>query len=253
MAPRDLKALRKRSKINSRNYYLRKKAKLTERNKEADDDTMETSEHPEPIPPSAGSKQASGISSPQPSLSRRLRSSVGTNRAQVLRTSSPAERSPNLSPLSTPCLSSIHSGLSTPVPNSPSSDMSISSSVLRTDFNNKLRRYQKNKTKQILSLRTKIIQLKREQKTFKKRLLRLSMNLKCSKEKKQKTKQQTPKRILNISETRLRNTVMQFYEDDENSRQCPGKKDCITRNRKDICVILSKTCTKNTYNRDILQ
>lgn len=147
-------------------------------------------------------------------------------------TSSPLQ-TPASSGQDTPSLSSIDSAESTICPNSPSSDTSIASSK---DYNKKLKRYQRKKSKEILSLRKKIIQLQKEKDMYRKKADRLikivnGPNLQTINKEVIKKYSKPVAKTCSFVSSRVRNTVQRYYENDENSRLCPGKKDCITKNK----------------------
>jgi hypothetical protein len=138
------------------------------------------------------------------------------------------------SPNSCPSVSSINSlprSTSTLEPGSPRSDVSTNSTLLRREFNSKLRRYQRKKSREIMMLRKTVLKLQKEKDVFRKRLERLQLTIRSN-----------PKRIIQSDinviirkkspkDKRIRNLVKNFLEDDENSRLCPGKNDCITKNK----------------------
>lgn len=130
-------------------------------------------------------------------------------------------------PTTTPNISSIHSPISSIAPNSPKSDVSYSSKVLRKELNSKLRRYQRKKSTEINILKRALLKIQKQNQMYKKRLQRLQKVIKTSLTIIKKTKNL---KIVSPKEKRVRTLVNIFYEDDHNSRLCPGKRDCITRN-----------------------
>ncbi|KAF9408110.1 hypothetical protein HW555_012084, partial [Spodoptera exigua] len=138
---------------------------------------------------------------------------------------------PPCSPPIAPNVSSIHLPVSTFALNSPKSDVSTNSFVLRRELNYKLRQYQRRKSAEIMKLRETIIKIKREKEMYRKRLNRLQQITKISPKHKNKLTPGFIKKKISPEKRKIHNLVKSFYEDDENSKQCPGKQDYITRHK----------------------
>lgn len=209
MTPRKRRYRRKQNRINFKRFYDRKKARLA---RKAREDYLNVT------PRSSNLKDVENAETEQQHINAS---------ARVLRpraTSSPS-RDPS-SIVSSPCVSSIPSPSSL-CPCSPRSDISAQSHVsLRIKF----KKYQQQKAKEILSLRKKIIQLQNDRERYRKQLQRSIDNPKETVLVASKIKKSPKIPVSKAIDKRLRNLVKRFYEDDDNSRQCPDKKDFITKN-----------------------
>lgn len=151
--------------------------------------------------------------------------------SNFLATSSPQQTPPG-SPQLAPNISSIDSASR---PGSPASNSSTATLKFQYDLQQKLRRYQKSKHSQLIALQKKLAQVTRERNLYKKRCERFIQKGKDRVTNQRKEKQSAidlndKSHTSNAKQTRIRQIVLKFYEDDENSSMCPGKNDTITRN-----------------------
>ena len=120
----------------------------------------------------------------------------------------------------------------------------------------KFRRYQKFKHSQLIALKKKIAQVTRERNLYKKRFERLIQKGKNRITKQRKEKQSAidlndKNDTSKAKQTRIRQIVLKFYEDDENSNMCPGKKDTITKNGTKKQKRLMTDTIKNLHRKYI--
>lgn len=172
--------------------------------------------------------------------------------SNFLATSSPQQTPPG-SPQLTPNISSINSTLR---PDSPASDCSVETLKFQRDLQQKFRRYQKSKHSQLIRLQKKLDQVTREKNLYKKRFERLIKKRKDRINKQRKEKQPAidlndKSHTNNPKQTRIRQIVLKFYEDDENSSMCPGKNDTITRNGTKKQKRLMSDTIKNLHRKYI--
>ncbi|CAB3234211.1 unnamed protein product [Arctia plantaginis] len=206
MTPRRQRTQRKRNRDNFKAYYSRQKNKKRLDTLLSENSPPESGDELPPQPIVENSTVATNSCPPSPlSLSRCSRSQTRSNRVQ----------------------NTYHDQLiiSSPCP-SDSCNVSV---VSKSTF----RRYQYKKTKIIQSLQKKIVELQRQQKSFRKQVQRLQVkkivtNYKETEGSKNRTKELKSKHASKIHTLKL--SVQRFLSDDENSRLCPGKKDYISKN-----------------------
>ncbi|KAH9639013.1 hypothetical protein HF086_012576 [Spodoptera exigua] len=221
MPPREQRLQRKRWRTNFKTYYLKKKqekrtAALLEQNT------------PPQSPNILSDAELVGIQNPiqesplhDQSINRELESPVpGPSRI----TRSNSEQSCRL------------------FPNLEANSFCRKSSVCSSPVSSAVRRIRYNKDKEINHLKQIILKMKRQNERYKKQIQRImpakikeispvltDRNTRNSRMK-QKVKQTQIHSLKTIPEV-LRKEIEVFFEDDENSRLCSGKKECITRNK----------------------
>ncbi|KAH9643208.1 hypothetical protein HF086_012870 [Spodoptera exigua] len=221
MPPREQRLQRKRWRTNFKTYYLKKKQEkrtvaLLEQNT------------PPQSPNNLSDAELVGIQNPiqesplhDQSINRELESPVpGPSRVTRSNSEQSCRLFPNLE-VNSFCRKS-------PVCSSP-----VSSAVRRIRY---------NKDKEINHLKQIILKMKRQNERYKKQIQRImpakikeispvltDRNTRNSRMK-QKVKQTQIHSLKTIPEVQ-RKEIEVFFEDDENSRLCSGKKECITRNK----------------------
>ncbi|PZC79421.1 hypothetical protein B5X24_HaOG216416 [Helicoverpa armigera] len=249
MTTQKLRSLRKKNLVSALASYKKKTSilrKNTLPNVTYDVENAETPTTPtEPIESNLGLPQvASNDNMPMSPLTRRssrleslkpnwnhcdtLR--IGESSSNFLATSTPKH-----TPLGSPQLPTNVSIDPTLRPDSPASNSSTATLKFQLDLQQKFRRYQKSKHSQLIALQKKMARVVRERNLYKKRLERLIEKGKDEATNKRKEKESAidlngKSDTGNQKQTRIRQIVLKFYEDDENSSMCPGKKDVITRN-----------------------
>ncbi|KAF9424564.1 hypothetical protein HW555_000375 [Spodoptera exigua] len=266
MPPRARRVQQKRNRVNFKAYYERKKRALLENTKQANqicetinDERISPSILPRSESPIPTTSQIQSFNQQMHQKSSRILRSQKRLQEEtsddipiecISETNSVKDRSrreplslalwieqsstpayPPCSPPIAPNVSSIHSPVSTFALNSPKSDVSTNSFVLRRELNYKLRQYQRRKSAEIMKLRETIIKIKREKEMYRKRLNRLQQITKISPKHKNKLTPGFIKKKISPEKRKIHNLVKSFYEDDENSKQCPGKQDYITRHK----------------------
>lgn len=248
----------KKNRISARAYYQRKKNKANgaRNNPTSVSETNDAESLPKNQDNEPGiSQELIGPHSP-----RLLRQNVRCNSPNLridaivassshyLRTSSPLDLS-IASPLRTPSISSINSEESTLRPNSPNLDTSFNTVKFKQDIKMKFRKYQNVKTQQIHDLRKQLAKANKEKLMYKKRYMRLHQEFKKLKQSNLEVRR-IPTKPKNIDlQKRIRKIVVQFFEDDENSNLCPGKKDTVTQNGVKKQKRLMKDTIKNLHKK----
>lgn len=259
MTARARRILQKNNLISARAYYQRKKAKanVARHNQTSVSVTNDVTESL-----SKNRDNEPGISQEKirPCSSRLFQQNVRCNSPNLrfdailassshyLRTSSPLDLS-IASPLRTPSASSINSEESTLRPNIPNLEPSLATIKFNQDIKIKFRKYQKLKTQQICDLKNQLAKANKIILMYKKRYMRLNQELKKFKKSNLQVRQ-IPKKPNNTDlQKRIRKIVIQFFEDDDNSNLCPGKKDTVTQNGVKKQKRLLKDTIKNLHKK----
>ncbi|KAL0818993.1 hypothetical protein ABMA28_008280 [Loxostege sticticalis] len=270
MSVQKLRNLRKKNLVSALASYKKKRAILhdnTPPNETYDVEYAETSKIEPSDTSSVLSQAAPNDNIPITPLTRRssrleslksnrrrcenLRIDALVGRSSNFQATSSPQQTPLGSPQLTPNISSIDSSSR---PDSPASNSSIATLKFQRDLQQKFRRYQKSKHSQISVLQKKIAEVTRERNLYKKRSERLIQKGKDRVTRQRKQKQSAmdlkyKSDASNPKQTRIRQIVLKFFEEDENSSMCPGKKDTITRNGTQKQKRLMTDTIKNLHRK----